>query len=170
MLAAKAVADHTGVLEQLTLAEFIRSGGYDRHVRGRRLTYRRRRDLLLRTLARSAPAVAVTGIAAGLHALVTLPEGVSEEEIGVRAARRGLTVAGLAQYRAGGPVHPPALVVGYATPPDHAYTGALARLVAALTPPAPALTPPSSSAAIMHFAAIMHAAATGRAATCWRSG
>jgi GntR family transcriptional regulator/MocR family aminotransferase len=136
VLAVKAVADHTGVLEQLTLAEFIRSGGYDRHVRGRRLTYRRRRDLLLRTLARSAPAVAVTGIAAGLHALVTLPEGVSEEEIGVRAARRGLTVAGLAQYRAGGPVHPPALVVGYATPPDHAYTGALARLVAALTPPA----------------------------------
>src|SRR4051812_7946985 len=83
VLAVKGDADYTGVLEQLTLAEFITSGGYDRHVRGRRLTYRRRRDLLLRALARSAPAVAVTGIAAGLHALVTLPEGVSEEEIGV---------------------------------------------------------------------------------------
>jgi GntR family transcriptional regulator/MocR family aminotransferase len=135
VLAAKAAADYTGALEQLTLAEFIRSGGYDRHVRGRRLAYRRRRDLLLRALAKDAHAVAVTGIAAGLHALVTLPHGVSEEEIVARAARGGLTVGGLAEYRAGGPVHPPALVVGYATPPEHAYTGAIARLVAALARP-----------------------------------
>ena len=133
VLEAKADADYTSALEQLTLAEFIRSGGYDRHVRARRLAYRRRRDLLVRTLARNVPAVAVTGIAAGLHALVTLPDGVSEEEVGVRAARHGLVVGRLAEYRAGGQDHPPALVVGYATPPEHAYTGALARLVAALS-------------------------------------
>jgi GntR family transcriptional regulator/MocR family aminotransferase len=133
VLAAKAHADYTGALEQLTLAEFITSGGYDRHIRGRRLAYRRRRDMLVRALASDAADVAVTGVAAGLHALVTLPEGVSEEEIGAGAARRGLAVGSLAQYHAGGDDHRPALVVGYATPPDHAYSGALARLVATLT-------------------------------------
>ncbi len=136
VVAAKTYADHTPVLEQLTLAEFIRSGGYDRHVRARRLAYRRRRDALVRVLASDAPSVAVTGVAAGLHALLTLPDGVSEEEVAVRAADRGLRVGRLAEYATmstGGHEHPPALVVGYATPPDHAYTGALARLVAALT-------------------------------------
>jgi GntR family transcriptional regulator / MocR family aminotransferase len=125
-------ADYTSVLEQLTLAQFITSGAYDRHIRRRRLAYRRRRDALLRALARNVPAASATGIAAGLHALVTLPDGMSEQAAIARAARRGLTVGGLAAYRAGGQDHRPALVVGYATPPDHAYTGALARLTATL--------------------------------------
>src|SRR4051794_9927181 len=134
VLAVKADADYTGFLEQLTHAEFITSGRYDRHVRARRLAYRRRRDALVGALARDAPAAAVTGIAAGLHALVTLPAGLSEEELGASAERHGLAVGMLAEYRAGGQDHPPALVVGYATPPQPAYTGALARLVAALVP------------------------------------
>jgi GntR family transcriptional regulator / MocR family aminotransferase len=33
-----------GVLDQLTLAAFMRGGGYDRHIRRCRLRYRRRRD------------------------------------------------------------------------------------------------------------------------------
>jgi GntR family transcriptional regulator/MocR family aminotransferase len=132
VLAAKAGADYTGVLEQLTLAEFIASGRYDRHVRSRRLAYRRRRDTLMRALARDAPTVFVTGVAAGLHALVALPAGLSEADVTAGAARHGLTVGGLAGYRTGPQEHPPALVVGYGTPPDHAYTGALARLTAAL--------------------------------------
>ena len=45
---AKRLSDgYTGLLEQLTLDEFITSGGYDRHVRRSRLRYRRRRDQLL---------------------------------------------------------------------------------------------------------------------------
>ncbi len=133
VVAAKEYADFTPVAEQLTLAELITSGGYDRHVRARRLAYRRRRDALLRAVASRAPAVSVTGIAAGLHALLTLPDGVSEAEVGERAAGHGLTVGRLAEYAAtGSDTHGPALVVGYATPPDHAYTGALARLVAVL--------------------------------------
>ena len=135
VLAAKSGADYTGVLEQLTLARFITSGGYDRHVRGRRLAYRRRRDALLQALARDVPGARVTGVAAGLHALVRLPDGVSEEPAVDRAARHGLALGGLAPYRVGGQDHPPALVVGYATPPDHAYTGALARLAAVLGSP-----------------------------------
>src|SRR3954454_3072560 len=57
VLAAKTRADFTAVPEQLTLAEFITSGGYDRHIRGRRLAYRRRRDMLVQALASEAPAV-----------------------------------------------------------------------------------------------------------------
>lgn len=119
-------------LDQLVLAELIRSGGYDRQVRRSRLAYARRRDLLLRALAREVPEVRVTGIAAGLHAVVQLPHGVSEEEVVARAAGRGLAVHGLAGDRAGEQDVGPALVVGYATPPAHIFSAAVARLCAAL--------------------------------------
>jgi GntR family transcriptional regulator/MocR family aminotransferase len=117
---------------QLALADLIRSGAYDRHVRRARLAYRRRRDRLLATITREAPAVRVHGIAAGLHALLELPPGSSEAEVIELAASRGLAVAGLESFTDGPPIGWPALVIGYATPPEHGYTAALARLAAVL--------------------------------------
>ncbi len=119
-------------LDQLALAEFISSGAYDRHVRRARLVYRRRRDRLVAELQRQAPAARVTGIAAGLHALVQLPSGRTEDELVARAAERGLALQGLATFRLGTQELAPALVVGYARPPEHAFTAALARLGAVL--------------------------------------
>jgi GntR family transcriptional regulator/MocR family aminotransferase len=130
--AARALADRQGsAFDQLTLAEFIGSGQYDRQVRRARLAYRRRRDRLAATL-RQAPRLRVTGIAAGLHALLELPPGSAEDDLVARAARRGLAVEGLGPYCAPGHPRGPALVIGYGTPPEHAFTGALARLCAVL--------------------------------------
>lgn len=131
VVAAKRVADlHTGTFDQLILAEYIESGGYDRHVRRSRLRYRRRRDRLVAALAERVPHVRVSGIAAGLHALVELPGGPEGETAAVaRAARRGLQLNGLGRYRHPGAVDArQALVVGYGTPPDHAFAGALDAL------------------------------------------
>jgi GntR family transcriptional regulator/MocR family aminotransferase len=116
-------------LAQLTLTEFLTSGGYDRHIRRSRVAYRRRRDRLIASLRRRAPHVRVSGIAAGLHALVHLAPGQDEEAVIARAAQRGLALEGLSTY--GGSADP-ALVIGYATPPQHAFTAAVARLCAAL--------------------------------------
>ena len=65
----------SSALDQLALADFIDSGAYDRHVRRMRQRYRRRRDQLVAALAQRAPHVRVTGIAAGLHAVLELPPG-----------------------------------------------------------------------------------------------
>jgi GntR family transcriptional regulator/MocR family aminotransferase len=133
VVAAKSLADrHSSALDQLTLAEFIVSGGYDRHVRRSRLACRRRRDRLVAALHQRAPHVRITGIAAGLHALVELPTGQREDEVVSRAAQHGLAIEGLQPYSATEQQHDPALVVGYCTPPEHALTGAIARLCAAL--------------------------------------
>ncbi|GAA3953151.1 PLP-dependent aminotransferase family protein [Streptomyces marokkonensis] len=122
-----------GALDQLTLAEFLGSGDYDRHVRAARLRYRRRRDSLVAALAERAPEVRVTGIAAGLHAVLRLPPG-TEQQVVRAAAWNGLAVHGLSTFR-----HPDAavapldaLVVGYGTPPEHAWAGALDALCRAL--------------------------------------
>ena len=137
IVAAKGHVDWSSALEQLTLAEFIASGAYDRHVRSMRLRYRRRRDQLLAALAQEAPDVRVTGLAAGLQAVVELPRG-SEHSVVQAAARRGLAVSGLAEFRyeATGtgwqlPLRD-ALVVGYAAPSDSAWPGALDALCTVL--------------------------------------
>ncbi len=133
VVAAKTPADrHTSTLDQLTLAQFIASGAYDRHVRRARLAYRHRRDRLITTLHRHAPQVQITGIAAGLHALAELPDDHDEHQIVTRAAAHGLALEGLSAYRAPGQHHAPALVIGYATPPEHAFTDAIGRLTAVL--------------------------------------
>jgi Transcriptional regulators containing a DNA-binding HTH domain and an aminotransferase domain (MocR family) and their eukaryotic orthologs len=120
---------------QLTLADFLASGSYDRHVRRMRQRYRGRRDRLVAALAERAPHIEVTGIAAGLHAVLRLPPGT--ERSAVKAATwQGVALDGLAGFR-----HPEAtmsapdgLVVGYATPSEHAYGAALEALCGALPP------------------------------------
>ncbi|MDQ1247997.1 MAG: GntR family transcriptional regulator / MocR family aminotransferase [Actinomycetota bacterium] len=123
-------------LDQLALADLISSGGYDHQIRRGRLRYRWRRDALSATIAGHAPQVRVDGVAAGLHAVLRLPSGTEERDVVAAAARRHLSVEGLAGYAdpagLGDRRQPPALVVGYGTPADHAFTAALARLVAAL--------------------------------------
>lgn len=138
LLAAKGPRElWTGSLEQLTLADFIGCGAYDRHLRRMRLNYRRRRDQLVATLAARAPHIAIGGIAAGLHAVLELPPGTEPDALRA-AARLGLALNGLAPYRHPASTMPPrdGLVIGYGTPPDHAFEAALEALWLAL-PEAP---------------------------------
>jgi GntR family transcriptional regulator/MocR family aminotransferase len=124
------------VLEQLALADFIESGGYDRHLRGMRQRYRRRRDQLAAALAEHAPHIEVTGIAAGLHAVLRLPAG-TEAAAARAAAFHGLALDPLADFRHPSATSPAAdgLVIGYAAPPDTAFTAALAALCRILPAP-----------------------------------
>ncbi|MFD4183874.1 PLP-dependent aminotransferase family protein [Rhodococcus sp. NPDC058514] len=121
------------VPDQLTLADFVASGRYDRQIRLMRGRYHRRRDQLVATLAERAPWVRVTGIAAGLHAVLELPKG-TERRVLSAAAAEGLAVGSLSTFR-----HPDAsasrrdgLVVGYGAPAEHAFTGVLDALCRAL--------------------------------------
>jgi GntR family transcriptional regulator/MocR family aminotransferase len=129
--AAKGRADRqTSVLDQAALAELVRSGALDRHIRRSRLRYRRRRDALVAALA-TVPNVRAGGIAAGHHAVVQLADGRSEAEAVARLAAGGVAVHPLAPYwhrsrLASG------LVVGFGTPPEHAFPAALAALIAGL--------------------------------------
>ena len=129
--AAKGRVETVSVLEQLTLAEFITSGAFDRHVRSRRQSYRRRRDQLVAALAQSAPDIRVSGMAAGLQAVLELPPGTESWALQA-AASQGLMVSGMAEFR-----HPEldrraatqdALVVNYSAVSDSAWEGALNTL------------------------------------------
>lgn len=139
VLAAKGEREAwASVLDQLSLADFIVSGAYDRHVRRMRQRYRSRRDRLVAALATHAPQIEVTGVAAGLHAVLRLPPGT--ERSTVKAATwQGVALDGLAEFRHPDATEPemPArdgIVVGYATPSEHAYGAALDALCGVLPP------------------------------------
>jgi GntR family transcriptional regulator / MocR family aminotransferase len=127
---------NNSVLDQVTMARLIDSGGYDRQIRQARLIYRRRRDALVAALRERVPGVRVTGIAAGQHALAELPGHVAEADVIERAARHGVAVQGLRSFAEtsgrAAPAHGPALVIGYGRPADHAFSTAVGRLCAAL--------------------------------------
>ncbi|SEG70842.1 GntR family transcriptional regulator / MocR family aminotransferase [Actinacidiphila yanglinensis] len=127
------------VTEQAVLAEFLTTGQYDRQLRRCQRLYRLRRDALVAALAEHLPGARVSGIAAGLHAIVTLPAGYGpQERFLARAAAAGVRLRPLSDYTAGPAPRQAAgdevdLVVGYA----HLAPEAIARAVRLLgAPPA----------------------------------
>ncbi|WP_031015678.1 PLP-dependent aminotransferase family protein [Streptomyces sp. NRRL F-5727] len=132
--AAKRIADqHSAALTQMVFTDLLRSGTYDRHIRKCRDHYRERRDRLGAMLAREAPAARLVGEDAGLHTLVRWDaDGPAEREVLLAARRESLAVTGLSAYWGTTGPHPPGLVVGYGSPPQHGYAGALGALARAL--------------------------------------
>jgi GntR family transcriptional regulator / MocR family aminotransferase len=99
-------------LDQLTLAEFLTRGHYDRHVRRARSIYRSRRDRLLAALVKHLPELPVEGVAAGVHLLLRLPPGVNDSAIVADANRSRIAVAPLSEFQLT-PTDAGGLVIGY---------------------------------------------------------
>ncbi|MEU9518980.1 PLP-dependent aminotransferase family protein [Streptomyces sp. NPDC048224] len=113
-------------LDQAVFARFVERGDYDRRLRVCQRAYRERRDALVAALAEYFPGSRVTGVAAGLHAIATLPERHGPEEgFLARVAETGVAVRPLTAYACGGAAGGPVgvgpvtgkevrLVLGYA--------------------------------------------------------
>ncbi len=79
---------------QRALARFVEDGKYDAHLRRVIPHYRRRRDALLRALKREMPREAVwTSPGGGFCCWLTLPDGLSSDEIFRVALQRGIAFA-----------------------------------------------------------------------------
>ncbi|MBZ5611879.1 MAG: PLP-dependent aminotransferase family protein [Acidobacteriia bacterium] len=87
---AKWLADrHTPVLEQAALADFIREGHLERHIRRMRRLYGRRREALVEAIAHHfGDRAEILGDAAGMHVLVRFEDGAMLE----RTARNRVQV------------------------------------------------------------------------------
>ncbi len=98
--AAKWLCDrHTATLEQQTLAEFISTGMYERHLRRvRRSNTARRRALLEAIHKYLGDRVEVTGDGAGAHVVLWPSKKISEDAIIHRAASWGVGVYGISRY------------------------------------------------------------------------
>jgi GntR family transcriptional regulator/MocR family aminotransferase len=137
---AKRLTDrHTPGLEQEALADLIRSGAYERHVRRvRRLNGNRRAALLAALSDNLGDAATVVGADAGLHVVVWLNRvpRAREEELGTRARAMGLGVYPVTPLYAPAPAAAwPAtagLVMGYASLDEAAIRRGVQMLAAVL--------------------------------------
>ena len=99
---AKLLADRgSPILDQLTFADFLSRGEFDRHLRRMRPIYRRRRDALLAALARAPPELEPVGIAAGLHLVAWLPDTYDENAVVAAAAAEGVAIAPVSRFGLG---------------------------------------------------------------------
>jgi GntR family transcriptional regulator/MocR family aminotransferase len=114
LITAKFLGDFAAeTLGQRTLARFITSGGFARHLRRVRPVYRSRRDRLLAALRAHLPEIRPGGQAAGLHLLLRLPAGLDPDTVVEAAARHGIQLEDAAPHWAGHRAVPPTLLIGY---------------------------------------------------------
>ena len=90
---------HTATLEQETLAEFISTGMYERHLRRVRRRNTAHREALLDAIRRYlGDRVEVTGDGAGAHVVLWPSKRISENAVIEKAASRGVGIYGVSRY------------------------------------------------------------------------
>jgi len=131
--AEKQISDRgSSTLDQLALAALFESGRYDRHLRRMRGIYARRRARLIAALARHAPGVRLTGLAAGFHAVAHLPAAADEQAVVATARERLVGLYGMGSYRAAGAAAPPQLVLGFGDVGERAIEPGIAAVAGLL--------------------------------------
>ena len=110
----KEISDRgTSTLDQLALAALLESGRYDRHLRRMRTLYAGRRTVLVDALARHAPGLRLTGLAAGFHAVAHLPASADEQALVAAARERSVGLYAMGGHRSNPSPAPPQLVLGF---------------------------------------------------------
>jgi len=127
--AEKRISDRgSSGLDQLAVAALLESGRYDRHLRRMRAVYARRRGVLIDSLARHAPGVRLTGLAAGFHAVAHLPESADERAVVAAARQRSVGLYGMGPQRSTTVAAPPQLVLGFGNVSERAVEAGIAAV------------------------------------------
>lgn len=88
------------VFEQYTLAKFMAEGHFERHINRIKRIYKERRDTLINCI-KSSPLsdfAVISGEGAGLHIVLKIMNGMSQNEIVALALKAGVKIHGLTEY------------------------------------------------------------------------
>lgn len=84
--------------EQHTLANFMNSGSFSRHLRRLRIVYRKRRDLLVECLREAFPHYSLQSVHTGVYLLLCLPEHIQANQAVLLAQKAGIDCTSLSSY------------------------------------------------------------------------
>jgi GntR family transcriptional regulator/MocR family aminotransferase len=104
------------IFEQKVLSRFIEEGYFERHLNKMRNIYKRKRELLVATIQKINPKIKILGADAGLHLLLQVPNGMSEEQLIMTSAQVGVKVYRCSSYYSKVSDQPesPTILLGYA--------------------------------------------------------
>jgi GntR family transcriptional regulator/MocR family aminotransferase len=105
------------MMEQKVLCRFIENGYFERHLNKMRTIYKRKREVLVKAITDLDCGIEILGADAGLHLLLRVPNGMSEEMLIKNALQSGVKTYGISQYYYDNtcPKSTPALLIGFAT-------------------------------------------------------
>lgn len=118
---------------QAAVAEFLRSGGFRRHLGRMGREYAHRRKLVLKATADLRPQICVGAVEGGLHATLSWNNGPTTREIVTRLDEHSVRVAPLTEYyHSGSPRTRDGIVFGYGAPTDLQLQSALRTIATVL--------------------------------------
>lgn len=111
------VSSSVSVLEQKMIAEFIQTGGFERHINKMRKVYKEKRKFLINAFCKLGSHVKVMGENAGHHLLIKLKTGMTEEKMCQSALGLGVKVYPISPYFVNGitPEFQNTVLIGYAS-------------------------------------------------------
>ena len=97
---AKYVADlHSPMLEQLTLAKFIETGLFDRHIRKMRKLYLKKRNYLIQCLKTSfSEQVTISGAEAGMHLIASFGDTHFDKALMQKIESKGIQITAVKKH------------------------------------------------------------------------
>ena len=103
------------LLEQRTMATFMEQGHWERHIRRMRIIYKKKHDILLRSIeTHFGKRAVVIGQGAGLHIVLMLPDTLpSEAEIIDRARQKGIRLFPFSAFHVVGQPEATTLLLGF---------------------------------------------------------
>lgn len=117
--------------EQCTLRDFLSGGYYERHLNRMRTIYRSRRDAFMEGLSPAPSLIHINGQESGLHLLLEVRNGMTEQQLVAAAASMGIKVYPLSEYYFGEKPETSTVVIGYGGFREEALSAAASRLLRA---------------------------------------
>ncbi len=93
----------TSVPSQAALAELLRNGSFDRHLRRTRLHYSQKRQAIVARLRNDLPDCNLSGFEAGLNICIQLNPGTDDQSIAAGLKSQGVRCEALSEYQQGKP-------------------------------------------------------------------
>lgn len=116
--------------QQKTLYQFINQGHFTRHLNKMRNVYKKKREILVSEIKKHLPYAEISGDKVGLHLLIKVKKGISEEVLIALAKKKGIRIYGISQFYLDEPAKTkePKLLLGFATLTDEEIPEAVGLL------------------------------------------
>ncbi|WP_391206078.1 PLP-dependent aminotransferase family protein [Psychrobacillus sp. L4] len=102
-------------MDQHVLTKFMESGHFAKHLNKMRKIYKRKLEIVTKTIAEFNPIVTISGEQAGMHILLTIHTCKTEEELVLLSKQAGIRIYALREYITGDFEHAstPKIVLGF---------------------------------------------------------
>lgn len=115
--------------EQHTLAEFMATGDFEKHLNRMRKTYRRKLEIIIAAFKPYEPIVSITGASAGLHVVLSVQTTKSNEELKRLAEAASIRINAMTDYRINSSDTVPQLLFGFAALSEEVLLAAVSALM-----------------------------------------